>query len=381
MQLIPLSAPDITEAEVDAVISVLRSNSLSLGPKLAEFEAAIASRHDVPHAIAVSSGTAALHLAVRALGIGKGDEVIIPSFTFVAVANAVRYEGATPIFVDINPTSLNIDPVCVESAVTPHTKAIIAVHTFGIPADMAALTEIANRNNLRIIEDACEAIGGTYHGAPLGSITDIGIFAFYPNKQITTGEGGTIITRDTKLAARMRAMRNQGRYPSGDWLQHSELGFNYRLSELACALGIVQLGRLNSILAQRAKVAKRYDSLLAGVEGIILPPLQLPDCEISWFVFVIQIDSTLPCGARDRVMRSLLSQGISCSRYFAPIHLQPAYESLAYSQNLKLPVTEQVAQSTLALPFFNRLSDSDATRVVIALTNALKLETNQPKIR
>jgi perosamine synthetase len=368
---IPLSSPDITEAEIEAVTAVLRTNSLSLGPRLEEFEGALAAFHQMPQAIAVNSGTAALHLAIRALGIGEGDEVIVPSFTFIAAANAVRYERATPVFVDIDSITLNIDPSCVSAAITPRTRAIIVVHTFGVPAEMDALMQLARSHSLAVIEDACEAIGATYNGQCAGSFGDIAALAFYPNKQITTGEGGAVLARDSQLAGRIRALRNQGRYPSGDWLQHAEIGYNYRLSEMACALGLVQLGRLPTILAQRAKVARRYDTLLAPIESILRPPLHLPSRNISWFVYVVRLAEHFSMSERDKIMESLQRQGIGCARYFAPIHQQPAYAQSPSARQAHLPVTEALAQRTLALPFFNRLSLADASEVVDALADAI----------
>jgi perosamine synthetase len=374
---IPLSSPDITEAEIEAVTAVLRTNTLSLGPKLEEFEAALAAYHTMPHAIAVSSGTAALHLAIRALNIGEGDEVILPSFTFIAVVNAVVFERATPIFADIDPVTLNLDPKCVEAAITSRTKAIVVVHTFGVPAEMDALMQLARRYNLAVIEDACEAIGATYNGQRVGTFGDVSVFAFYPNKQITTGEGGAILTRDPKLASRMRAMRNQGRYPSSDWLQHSELGYNYRLSEMACALGIVQLRRLPEILRQRAQAAQNYDALLSSVGSIDRPSLTIASSTISWFVYVVRIAAHLPINTRDTLLRTLQQQGIGCARYFAPIHLQPAYADTPSARKAILPVTESIAQRTLALPFFNRLFIQQTEEVAKALSSALS-NLNQP---
>jgi perosamine synthetase len=362
---IPLSSPDITEAEIAAVTNVLRTTSLSLGPKLEEFEDALARFHQVPHAIAVSSGTAALHLAICALGIGEGDEVIVPSFTFIAVANAVRYERATVVFADIDPLTLNLDATSVESRITARTRAIIVVHTFGVPAEMDALLDVARRHGIAVIEDACEAIGATYKDQRVGSFGDISVFAFYPNKQLTTGEGGAILTRDQRLADRMRALRNQGRYPSDDWLQHSELGYNYRLSEMACALGLVQLSRLPSILTMRAEVAGIYD--------IVRPPLTILNSGISWFVYVIRLAPHCPLGLRDELLRRLREQGVGCGRYFAPIHLQPAYAVGPEAFGTDLPVTESIAIRTLALPFFNRLPQSDIRRVVTALVDSLEL--------
>jgi dTDP-4-amino-4,6-dideoxygalactose transaminase len=369
---IPLSLPDITEAEIEAVTAVLRTNCLSLGPKLEEFEEAMSAFHEMPQAIAVSSGTAGLHLAIRALKIGEGDEVILPSFTFIAVANAVRYERATPVFVDIDPITLNMNPACVEAAMTTRTKAMIVVHTFGVPAQMDALMQIAHRHNLVVIEDACEAIGANYNNQRVGSFGDISVFAFYPNKQITTGEGGAVLVRDPRLASRIRALRNQGRYPSNDWLQHTEIGYNYRLSEMACALGLVQLTRLPAIVQHRAAVARSYNELLTQIDGILRPPLSLPSRSISWFVYVVRLAERFTIEDRDKVLESLLRQGIGCARYFAPIHLQPAYSEVPSAQQATLPVTEAVAQRTLALPFFNRLSIADQTEVAHALNSAIR---------
>ena len=371
MMQISLSSPDITEAEIEAVAAVMRTNQLSLGPKLEEFESVLADFHQMPHAIAVSSGTAALHLTIRALGIGDGDEVIVPSFTFIVVANAVMYEGATPVFVDIDPVMLNMDPRCVEEAITSRTKAIVIVHTFGVPAEMDALMVLARRHHLAVIEDACEAIGATYNDRLVGTFGDVSVFAFYPNKQITTGEGGAVLTRDSQLATRMRAMRNQGRYPSGDWLQHAEIGFNYRLSEMACALGIVQMQRLPEILKRRADLARCYDTALMTMAGLLLPPIAVPSRSLSWFVYVVRLADHFQFGVREELLASLQRQGVSCARYFAPIHLQPAYENVPSARRAILPVTELVARRTLALPFFNKISAAEVDHVVSAIAVAL----------
>lgn len=362
--MIPLSAPDITEAEIAAVTAVLRSNRLSLGPKLEEFEHAMAQYVGMPHAVGVSSGTAGLHLCIRALGIGAGDEVIVPSFTFIAAANAVRYEQATPVFVDIEPATLNLVPERVEAAITPRTRAIIAVHTFGVPADMDAILDIAARHKLVVIEDACEAIGAEHHGRRVGSFVDASVFAFYPNKQITTGEGGMVLARDARLASRIRALRNQGRYPTDEWLQHTELGYNYRLSEMQCALGLEQLRRIDEILAARERVARRYHERLQHLP-LTLPPLAVPGTRISWFVYVIRLASR---NQRDALHQSLTGQGIGCAPYFAPIHLQPAY---AECNSVRLSVTESESARTLALPFFNRITDEQLDRVCAAISSAL----------
>jgi len=366
---IPLSSPDITEPEIEAVAATLRSPQLSLGPKLIEFEAAFTELTRVDHAAAVSSGTAGLYLAVRALGIGEGDEVIVPSFTFIAVANAARYERAVPVFVDIDEASLNISPAAVERAITPHTRAVIAVHTFGVPADMHALMQIAERHGLAIIEDACEAIGATIDGRAVGSFGDVGVFAFYPNKQITTGEGGMIVMRQAELAVRVRSLRNQGRTASDAWLQHDELGYNYRLSEVACTLGIGQMERLESILDRREEIARRYHSLLASEPKLELPALDVPGLRISWFVYVVRLASGFTQADRDQVIADLERAGIGCGRYFAPIHLQPAYAE--WRDRADLPITESVASRTIALPFFNRINEAEIAEVCDVLKRAL----------
>jgi perosamine synthetase len=369
MMRIPLSAPDITEPEIEAVAAVLRTPHLSLGPKLEEFEAAVAALTQVPQAIAVSSGTAGLHLAVRALNIGEGDEVIVPSFTFIAAANAIRYERATPVFADIDRDSLNLSPDAVARAITPRTRALVVVHTFGRPADMNRLVALAERHNLAIIEDACEAIGATYDGRPAGSFGDVAVFAFYPNKQITTGEGGMVVTHDAELAATVRSLRNQGRRPSDDWLQHTELGFNYRLSEIACTLGIGQLARLPEILARREHVAGLYHQHLASEPGLILPALDIPNARTSWFVYVVRLEPRFTEADRDAIVQDLHSAGIACGRYFAPIHLQPAYSD--YRRAAHLPITESEAARTLALPFFNRLTELQIAEVAETLKTAI----------
>jgi perosamine synthetase len=365
---IPLSEPDITEAEIEEVVSVLRSTRLSLGPKMEEFEASVSGYVGQPFGIAVSSGTAGLHLCIRALGIGPGDEVIVPSFTFIAAANAIRYEGATPVFVDIDPQSLNLDPSRVEQAITTRTRAIIVVHTFGVPAEMEALLDIAERHHLRIIEDACEAIGAEYDGRRVGAFGDAAVFAFYPNKQITTGEGGMVVTRDRHLATEIRAMRNQGRYDSDAWHQHSIFGWNYRLSEINCALGCAQMRRVDHILSSREAVARTYDEALRHIEGIELPPLKLVRRKISWFVYVVRLAPRFSQQDRDAVARNMVDQGIGCGRYFAPIHTQPAYTiPIAHP----LPVTEAVSVRTLALPLFNRLNKERILRVTEILGRAM----------
>jgi perosamine synthetase len=366
---IPLSSPDITETEIEAVTAVMRTSRLSLGPQLEAFEAAFANYIGVDYAVAVSSGTAGLHLCIRALDVSAGDEVIVPSFTFIAAANVIRYEQATPVFVDIETESLNISPSSVEAAITEKTRAIIVVHTFGRPAEMTKLLEIAQRHGLAVIEDACEAIGAEYAGQRVGSFGDAAVFGFYPNKQITTGEGGMVITRNSKLVERVRALRNQGRYQNQEWLQHAELGFNYRLSEINCALGLAQLERIREILQSRTRVARMYHQLLTGVQGLILPTMEIANGLISWFVYVIRLDETFTITERDKVLNKLTEMGIGCARYFAPIHLQPSYFDWRYLRNL--PETETQGGRTIALPFFNRITTEEVEYVCAALRGAL----------
>ncbi len=366
---IPLSSPDITEAEIEAVTAVLRTSRLSLGPQMEAFEDAMAKYIGTSHAVAVSSGTAGLHLCIKALGIGEGDEVIVPSFTFIAAANAIRYERAQPVFVDIDAESLNMSPASIEQAITTKTRAILVVHTFGRPAEMSAIMDVANRHHLLVIEDACEAIGATYQGRKAGSFGDAAVFAFYPNKQITTGEGGMVVTRRPELAAHIRALRNQGRYDSTDWLQHAELGYNYRLSEINCALGLAQLKRIEPILQQREKVARQYQQALAEISELILPITDVPDARISWFVYVVRLNAAFTEADRDSIIATLTNAGIGCGRYFAPIHLQPSYA--AWRNSATLSVTETQASRTIALPFFNRITEDEIAQVSDTLCAAL----------
>lgn len=359
---IPLSAPDISETDIEAVASVLRTSRLSMGPKLEEFEDAISKYVGTAHAVAVSSGTAALHLCIRALGIVEGDEVIVPSFAFIAVANVVRYENAIPVFVDIEPKTMNLDANRIESAITPRTRAILLVHTFGCPADISEVIQIARRHHLFVIEDSCEAIGAEYDGRRVGSHGDIGVFAFYPNKQITTGEGGMLITKSGTVAALARKLRNQGRDNSEDWFQHSELGYNYRISEMNCALGIEQLKRIDSILERREQIAQRYCANLSSYPDLELPLLSRPRRKLSWFVYVLRLGPNFNQFHRDRIVREMNSRGISCGKYFAPIHLQPIYDSRIYHRTA-LSVTEWVAARSIAVPFFNRIHNQQIDEV------------------
>jgi perosamine synthetase len=292
----------------------------------------------------------------------------MPSFAFVAVVNAVLQVRATPVFAEIDPISLNLDPVAVERAITPRTRAVLVIHTFGIPAEMGALINLARRHGLALIEDACEAIGAKFSGRRVGSFGDLAVLGFYPNKQMTTGEGGAVLARDAAHATRLRQLKNQGRDPSVDWFDHVELGYNYRLSELACALGRVQLRRLEEMLAQRRQAAQRYDALLDGIPGLERPPLSLPRREISWFVYVVRLPDGVDCA---RVQGALVRHGIATGRYFAPIHLQPVWRARGGGNESHLSLTESIARRTLALPFFTSITASQQQQVTEQLRAAI----------
>jgi perosamine synthetase len=367
--MIPLSAPDIGPAEIAAVTDVLVSRRLSLGPRVPALEAALAATTGVRHAVAVNSGTSALHLAVRALGLRDGDEVVTTPFTFVATANCLLYERARPVFVDIDPGTRNIDPGRVEAAITPRTRAILPVHVFGLPCDMDALGEIARRHGLRLLEDACEAIGARWRDRPAGSYGAAATLSFYPNKQITTAEGGAVLTDDAGVADDCRRMRNHGRLAGGA-LDHDRLGYNYRLSELHAALGLAQLGRLTEILASRARVAAWYADCLRDVPGLRLPP-EVPEASMSWFVYVVELDDPLLAHRRDAIARALEARGIATGVYFPPVHLQPLYRSTFGHRPGDFPVTERVSARALALPFFTQLQREQVEEVAAGLRHVL----------
>lgn len=368
--LIPLAKPVLGEAEELAVLEVLRSGQLSLGPRVAEFERRFAARVRAKHACAVSSGTAGLHLALRAVGVEAGDEVITSPFSFVASANAAVYEGARPVFADIDPVTLNLDPAAAEAAITSRTKAILPVHIFGYPADMPAFESIAERHGLGIVEDACEALGAVHgDGVAVGGRRDHpAVFGFYANKQITTGEGGMVTLGDGKLKERIDSERNQGRARDMGWLDHDRLGFNYRLSDIACALGIAQLERLEEMLAARARVAGWYREALAGVEGLGLPCVDMDGDRRGWFVFVVQ----LPAGVeRDTVLRRLAEKGVQSKPYLPAIHLMGYYREQFGHRPGELPICEDVAARSLALPFFPEMTASQVERVAGELVRAV----------
>lgn len=361
-----MASADLDDRDVNAVLEVMRSGRLALGRKTVEFEEALAAAAGVKHGIAVNSGTAALHLIVRALGLGPGDEVLVPSFTFAASVNALLYEGVTPVFVDISPDTFNLDPEDVARRITPRTKGVMVVDVFGHPAPWTELEALAEKHGLHLIDDCCEALGSAYRGRPIGSLGAAGAFAFYPNKQITTGEGGMIVTNDDEIARLARSMRNQGRGEMGAWLEHERLGYNYRMSELSAALGLAQAARLEEFVARRAEAAARYDTRLSGLD-FVRPPVVREDVRMSYFVYVVTLARGL---SRDDVIAALAREGVPARGYFSAVHRQP-YLRPYLTGEPDLPVTEDAVTRTLALPFHNHLSDEDAERVVEALKNAV----------
>jgi perosamine synthetase len=373
-QPIPLSRPDITQKEIDAVTDVLHGYTLSIGPRAEGFEQRCARVAGRRHGIAVSSGTAGLHCAMIAAGVGPGHEVITTPFSFVASTNCILYVGAKPVFVDIDPKTLNMDVDKVAEKITPNTKAIVGVEAFGHPGGMVELEQIAQQHELMLIEDSCEGFGGhvvTPNGErAIGSFGRAGVFGFYPNKQITTGEGGMIVTDDDTFAATCRALRNQGREGMA-WLAHERLGYNYRLSEINAALGIVQCDRLDEILGRRRKVAHAYIERLMTNRYLILPTVQ-DDLHMSWFVFVVRLNDLFEPGDRDDVMKELRAEGIGCNNYFPPIHLQPYVAKQFGFKEGDFPVTEYVAARTLALPFFGSMTTRQIDRVCEVLNKVLE---------
>lgn len=367
---IPLSRPDITELEIEHVTAVLRTPYLSLGPKLPEFENLIAEFVGVRYAVAVNSGTSALQLIVKSLGIGEGDEVITTPFSFIASANCILQERARPIFVDIDPTTLNLNTDLIAEKITDKTRAILAVDVFGCPADWDALKSISDKYKLALIEDSCEALGAEYKGRKAGSLGIAGAFGFYPNKQITTGEGGVVVTDEEGIARLCRSMRNQGRDDSGGWFEFARPGYNFRLSEINCALGIAQLSRLTEILAKREQVANLYNMKLSALAEVITPAA-IRGVKRSWFVFVVILKGQPHNVDRDAVVEELQRRGIGCAKYFVPIHLQPFYvEMFGYKQG-DFPVAESISRRTLALPFYTAMKEEDIDTVVHQLKDII----------
>ena len=397
---IPMSHPDLKMAEVEAVRQVLLTHQLSIGPRIAEFEESFAAYIGGRHGIGVSSGTAGLHLCVIAAGVEAGDLVITTPFSFVASANPILYERAIPVFVDIDPDTLNIDPSQVATAARElveggeagerwlpprlragrggvdvagnargRLKAILPVHVFGQPADMDPILEVARKRSLVVIEDACEAIGAHYHGRPAGTLGHVAVFAFYPNKQMTTGEGGMIVTDHDGWDELFRSLRNQGRDVFDQWLEHSRLGFNYRLNEMSAALGLIQLERIEELLARRERVAGWYRQRLLDIEGIEPPRVSDTTTRMSWFVYVARLAKEID---RDGVMVALGERGIPTRPYFTPIHLQPFYRRRFGFEENDFPVAERVARTTLALPFFGTMGEEQVDYLCQQLAAVLR---------
>lgn len=369
MQMIPMSSPDITQLEIDSVVEVLHSRWLSLGPKLTEFEENFAAYVGCAHGVGVNSGTSGLHLTMIAAGIGEGDEVITPSFSFVASANCVLYERGIPVFVDIDPMTNNMDPRAVEAAITPRTKAIVVVHAFGQPAEMDPILELARAHDLYVIEDACEAIGAEYKSRRTGTLSDAAVFAFYPNKQMTTGEGGMIVTDNNEWAKQLYSLRNQGRDMFDAWLNHTRLGYNYRLDEMSAALGIAQLQRIDELISKRAQVASWYNERLATLPNLSIPHIIANTTRMSWFVYVIRCGDQIN---RRQLMAFLSENGVPSRPYFTPIHLQPFYQSQFGWKRGDLPHTEKAGDTYLALPFSSVMSESQVDYVCQQLHNGVE---------
>lgn len=384
---IPLSNPDITDKERNAVMEVLKTPNLSLGPKLGEFESAGAKYVGRKYAVAVNSGTSGLHLIIKSLNIKKNDLVITTPFSFISSANCMLFEGACPVFVDIDENTLNISSDRIIEIMKKNrvkrAKAILAVDVFGHPADWDALYDISEKYGLKLIEDSCEAIGAEYRSPETssrkrwnkskkaGSFGEAGVFAFYPNKQMTTGEGGLIVTDDKRIYDLCRSLRNQGRGDGSNWFNHLRLGYNYRLSDINCVLGIVQLQRIEEILQKREKVAKQYSKKLTPLKNITVP-LCAPNVRMSWFVYIIRLGKEFKRKHRDTIIEKMKKRGVACSSYFPPIHLQPFYKKRFGYRKGDFPVTENISDRTIALPFYNNLKEEEIDFVVDSLKEALK---------
>ena len=368
-EVIPLARPVIGDRERELVDAVLRSRQLSLGPTVTQFEQMWADRLGVKHAVACSSGTAGLHCCLHALGIGPGDEVITSSVSFVASANVILYTGATPVFAEVDPLTFNMDPAAVEAAITPRTKAILIVDIFGYPAEVPALVDIAERHGLGIVEDACQSIDGDYNGKKLGTFGHPAVYGFYANKQLTTAEGGVILTDSDALYTQLKSLTNQGRSDDGAWLVHSRLGFNYRLSDVHAAIGIAQIERLDWMQDARARIAGMYQERMAHIDGVT--PMYEGPQRRSWFVYAPRLDADLD---RDRIIGRLEAEGVSAKPYLPCIHLQPYYREEHGHAPGELPITEAISASTIALPFFCEMTDDQVDRVCQATDRAIKAE-------
>jgi perosamine synthetase len=366
---IPLSRPWLDEREEELVLDVLRSGRLSLGPWIDRFEEQVAERVGAPYAAALSSGTAGLHLLCKIAGIAPGDEVITSPLSFVASANCFILEGATPVFADVDPVKLNMDPAAVEAAITERTRAIVAVDMFGYPCELDELVRIADRHGLTLIEDACESVGASYRGRPLGAHGPAAVFAFYPNKQMATGEGGVVTTHSEEEWQLLRSLRNQGRsYDGGGWFHHVRLGLNYRWNDVQAAIGLAQLEKLDRILELRVAAAKRYGDFLQEVQGVEVPAPDDAEHQRSWFVYVVKLDPTFD---RQGVMDALRAEGVATAEYVPCIHLQPYMrERYGFAEGI-CPVAEDTARRTLALPFFTQITADEQQRVIEVLSRAL----------
>jgi perosamine synthetase len=364
---IPLARPYLDEREEELVVEVLRSGQLSLGPVGPRFEQAFAETVGTRYAVACSSGTTGLHVALHRLGLEPGDEVITSSFSFISSANVILYERARPVFADIDERTFNLLPEAVEAAITPRTRAIIPVHIFGYPCEIDRISAIAERHGLPVIEDACEALLARIGGRIVGTHGSPAVYGFYPNKQMTTGEGGIVTTDDPDVHRELRSLVNQGRSDSGEWLVHERVGFNYRMDDVSAAIGLAQLEKLESLLAGRRRVAERYTELLAGIPGVELP-YEGPH-ERSWFVYPIRLAGGID---RPAVIERMAARGVATRPYLPAIHLQPEYRRRFGYRDGDLPVTERVSTSTLALPFFVQLEDDDLEYVATALREVLE---------
>lgn len=373
---VPLSSPDIVEKDIEAVVGVMKTRFLSIGPKVVEFEKKMREYAGTKYAVAVNSGTSALHLIIRGMEIGEGDVVITTPFSFIASANCILFEKGKPLFVDIEEDTLNLDADKVEERLESmnreklaKVKALLVVDAFGQPADWDRFKEIGKKYNLKLIEDSAEALGSEYKGRKCGSFGEAGVFAFYPNKQITTGEGGVLLTDNEELAKLARSIRSQGRGESGEWLDHERLGFNFRMDELSAALGCSQMERIEEILEKRAKVAGMYGEKLAEAGEVQVPFIADYVSRMSWFVYVIRLERGID---RDKVIKYLNEEGVQCKPYFTPIHLQPFYRKMFGYKEGNFPVTEDVTERTIALPFFNNLKEEQIDYVVEKLKNSVQ---------
>ena len=369
---IPLSSPDITDLERDAVMEVLNTPNLSMGPKIPEFEKIVAEYVNVKYAVAMSSGTAVLHVLVKAMGVGRGDYILTTPFSFISTANCLLFEEAKPIFIDIDESTYNITPDDIEKLYLSlpeykrkRVKGIIYVDVFGVPADGIGFEKLGEKYGLKILEDSAEALGSSFEGRKCGSFGDAGLFAFYPNKQITTGEGGMLLTNNREIARIARSLRNQGRDEGAGWLQHSRFGYNYRISDINCAIGVAQMKRIDEIMGKRRKVKKSYDNLFENMfnKGLLIPQRTLENFFVSPFVYVLRLADKFDKNQRDNLLSFLRKNGIQCSNYFSPIHLQPHYKKFGWKYG-DMPITERISERTIALPFYNNLKKNQIEYVV-----------------